>query len=132
MPTRGRERTAPWKKTCQLADTPDRDSSSDNDKENAENAVKADHKDTRARVAPAARRRRKGLSVRQQVGNSVGEAASQESPPKFVFKAKKTLFRKRKMLKLERQLQEEERNKKRIEDLVAYFQHLDEQKLETA
>ena len=70
--------------------------------------------------------------MRQQVGNSVGEAASQESPPNFVFKAKKTLFRKRKMLKLERQLQEEERNKKRIEDLVAYFQHLDEQKLETA
>ena len=101
--------------------------------ENTENAANAERRNTRDRVARAPRRGSKGLSVRQQVGNSAGSgAASQESPPRFAFKTKKTLFRMRKMLKRERQLEEEERNKKRIEDLVAYFQHLDEQKLETA
>jgi hypothetical protein len=76
-------------------------------------------------------RARKGLSKRQKVNNTT-PVVSQESPPIFAFKVAKTTFRKRKLLKRERQLEEEEENKKRIEDLVAYFKNLDEQKLETA
>ncbi|KAK1948271.1 hypothetical protein P3T76_000561 [Phytophthora citrophthora] len=71
--------------------------------------------------------RGKGLSSKKQKVNQ-----SAESPPIFTFKTTKTSFRKRKQLKLERLQEDDERNKKRIEDLIVYFKNLDEQKLEMA
>ncbi|CAI5725816.1 hypothetical protein KXD40_002037 [Peronospora effusa] len=132
MQTRNEGRIAPMKKTCQLNDTFEEETSSyDGDKENEVNALKTRRK--RKDGARASREgKKKGLSKRQKVGNSAGNALGQESPPIFTFRTKKTSFRKRKTLKLERQVEEEEKNKKRIEDLVAYFKKLDAQKLETA
>ena len=94
------------------------------------NALKTRRK--RKDSAKASRGGRKGLSKRQEVGNSTGDAVGQESPPIFTFNTNKTSFRKRKRLKMERQVEDEEKNKKRIEDMVAYFKKLDAQKLETA
>ncbi|KAG7393599.1 hypothetical protein PHYPSEUDO_007436 [Phytophthora pseudosyringae] len=126
-------KAGPLKETCQLDDTPDEDSCSyDGDKENEVNAIKPGRKSKRNDGARAGRGARKGLAKRQKVDKSAGNAASQESPPIFAFKTAKTSFRKRKQLKLEKQLEEDEKNKKRIEDLVAYFKNLDEQMLETA
>lgn len=91
------------------------------------NAAKPGRKSKRK--GGASRASKKGLSKRQKNDNST---ASQESPPSFAFKAAKTSFRKRKLLKHERQLQNEEENKRRIDEMIAYFKNLDEQKLETA
>ncbi|KAG3121044.1 hypothetical protein PI124_g28 [Phytophthora idaei] len=133
MQTHRQGAKAPMKKTCQLDDTPDEDARSyDGDKENEVNAVKPGRKSKRKDGARAGHGGKKGLSKRQKVYKSAGNTASQESPPIFVFKTSKTSFRKRKQLKLEKQLDEDDKNKKRIEDLVAYFKNLDNQKLETA
>ncbi|RAW41914.1 hypothetical protein PC110_g1916 [Phytophthora cactorum] len=103
-----------------------------NAQENEVNAVKPGRKSKRKDGARAGHGGKKGLSKRQKAYKSAGNTASQESPPIFVFKTSKTSFRKRKQLKLEKQLDEDDKNKKRIEDLVAYFKNLDNQKLETA
>ncbi|KAG6977583.1 hypothetical protein JG688_00000204 [Phytophthora aleatoria] len=154
MQTRRQGAKAPMKKTCQLDDTPDEDGQwiylpssslhliclqlalmtgiSFNAQENEVNAVKPGRKSKRKDGARAGHGGKKGLSKRQKVYKSAGNTASQESPPIFVFKTSKTSFRKRKQLKLEKQLDEDDKNKKRIEDLVAYFKNLDNQKLETA
>ena len=82
---------------------------------------------------PSREGKKKGLSKRQKVsGTSTGDAIGYESPPMFTFRTKATSFRKRKTLKRERQVEEEAKNQKRMEDLVAYFKKLDAQKLETA
>ncbi|CAH0477373.1 unnamed protein product [Peronospora belbahrii] len=75
---------------------------------------------------------RKQLSKKQKVTKVAGPRMDHESPPIFAFKTINTSFRKRKLLKQERQLEEEEQNKKRIEDLVVYFKNLDKVMLETA
>ncbi|EEY65812.1 uncharacterized protein PITG_03338 [Phytophthora infestans T30-4] len=132
MQTRRQRSEAPMGKICQLNDTPDEDARSyDEDKENEVNAVKPGRKSKRKDGARAGLGK-KVLSKRQKVDKSTGNTTSQESPPIFVFKTSKTSFRKRKQLKLERQQNEDENNKKRIEDLVAYFKNLDNLKLETA
>ncbi|KAG6609471.1 uncharacterized protein IUM83_00472 [Phytophthora cinnamomi] len=129
MQTRGQTPKAPLKKTYELEDTPEEDNCSyDGDKENAVNGEKPERKGKRKGGASRGRST-KGLSKRQK---SDSNAASQESPPIFTFKTAKTSFRKRKLLQHERQLQNEEEDKKRIDELIAYFKNLDEQKLETA
>ncbi|CAI5745304.1 unnamed protein product [Peronospora destructor] len=128
MKTRNQGRVAPMKTTCELDDTFDEDTNSyDGDKENEVNALKT-RKKRKDGSRTSREGKKKGLSKRHKVGTVIG----QESPPIFTFRTKKTSFRKRKTLKLERQAEEEEKNKKRIEDLVAYFKNLDAQKLETA
>ncbi|KAE9037935.1 hypothetical protein PR003_g6198 [Phytophthora rubi] len=128
MKTRGQTHKAPLKKTYELDDTPEEDNCSyDGDKENADNAAKPGTKSKRK--GGTSRASKKGLSKRQK---SDANAANPDSPPIFAFKTAKTSFRKRKVLKHERQLQNEEENKKRIDEMIAYFKTLDEQKLETA
>ncbi|ETI37677.1 hypothetical protein, variant 1 [Phytophthora nicotianae CJ01A1] len=127
----GAKAKAPMKKTCELDDTPDEDARSyDGDKENEVNAVKPGRKSKREDGTRAGNGKKR-LSKRQKVDKSAGNAVSQESPPIFIFNTSKTSFRKRRQLKLERQHDDDEKNKKRIEDLVTYFKNLDKQKLET-
>ncbi|KAL3673584.1 hypothetical protein V7S43_001288 [Phytophthora oleae] len=118
----------PMKATCQLSDSPDEESySRDGDKENEVNATQPGRK---SKWKGGTAGRGKGLSNKRQKVNQSAE--NPESPPIFTFKTAKTSFRKRKQLKLEKLQEEDEKNKKRIEDLIAYFKNLDEQKLELA
>ncbi|KAH7479075.1 hypothetical protein PRIC1_009369 [Phytophthora ramorum] len=127
MQTRRQSLKAPMKKTYELDDSPEEDSCSYDDKENAVNAA-IPGRNSKRKGDLESRSGRGGLLKRQKTENT----ANQESPPIFAFKTAKTSFRKRKALKLQKQLEDEEKNKKRIDDLVAYFKNLDEQKLERA
>ncbi|KAG1703068.1 hypothetical protein DVH05_007981 [Phytophthora capsici] len=119
----------PMKATCQLNDSPEEESySRDGDKENEANEAQQGRKSKRKGGARAGRG--KGLSNKKQKVNQ--SVTNSESPPIFTFKTTKTSFRQRKQLKLEKLQEEEEKNKKRIEDLITYFKNLDEQKLEMA
>ncbi|RLN95625.1 hypothetical protein BBJ28_00006850 [Nothophytophthora sp. Chile5] len=59
-------------------------------------------------------------------------STSQETSPPFTFSTRNSSFRKRKQLKHKRKQEDDGKDKKRIEDLIAYFKSLDEQKLETS
>ncbi|TMW60590.1 hypothetical protein Poli38472_000632 [Pythium oligandrum] len=94
------------------------------DKENAENNA------ARKVKVPVRKRARRSLGL-QELGETDKTAAhTTETPPAFTFKQGKTSLRERKIQKQKRL--SEDTSQSRIEELVAYFSGLDEQRLSFA